>query len=86
MDTSESINNKILEERQIEKFSTFIESYEADVSRIRSRLRSSGNSTIQTGTDVPESISIFALTGEEGGGRGFSLLLTTALQTATMVR
>ena len=65
MEQSESINNKILEERQIEKFSTFIQSYEADVSKIRSRLRSSGNSKVQTGTDVPEHISVFSLTGKK---------------------
>lgn len=65
MDHSESINNKILEERQIEKFSTFIESYEADVNKIRSRLKTSGNPKIIAGTDLPESLSLFSLTGEE---------------------
>ena len=64
MDNSESINNKILEERQIEKFSTFIESYEADVSKIRSRLKTSGNPKIVAGTDVIEKLSLFTLTGQ----------------------
>ena len=67
MEQSEAINNKILEERQIEKFSTFIESYEADVSKIRSRLRTSGTSKLQAGTDVRESVSLLSLTDSDNG-------------------
>ena len=63
MDASESLSNKILEEKQIEKFSQFIEKYVENVSTIKNKLKGHESVPISTSTDVQESVSLFSLTG-----------------------
>ena len=63
MDASESLNNKILEEKQIEKFSQFIEKYGENVSALKKKLKGHESVPVTTATDVPESVSLFNLTG-----------------------
>ena len=63
MDASESLNNKILEEKQIEKFSQFIEKYGENVSALKKKLKGHESVPVSTATDVPESVSLFNLTG-----------------------
>lgn len=65
MDTSEGLSNKILEERQVEKFSQFVENYEVSVAATKRRLRGNDNNetTLRTSTTPIENVSIFALTG-----------------------
>ena len=66
MEASEALSEKILEERQIEKFSQFIEKYEVDVETLRSKLRPrkhAAAATAATTADVEESVSLVSLTG-----------------------
>ena len=68
MEASEALSEKILEERQIEKFSQFIEKYEVDVETLRSKLRPRKHAaaTAATTADVEESVSLVSLTGGLG--------------------
>ena len=65
METLEVLNNKILEERQVEKFSQFIERYEESVATAKRRLRGTDDTAnaVKTKTTPTENVSIFALTG-----------------------
>ena len=65
METLEGLNNKILEERQVEKFSQFIEKYDESVAIAKRRLRGKGDAAkpLKSATTPTENVSIFALTG-----------------------
>ena len=63
MDASESLSNKILEEKQVEKFSQFIEKYGENVNALKKKLKGRESVPVSTATDVPESVSLFNLTG-----------------------
>ena len=69
MEASEALSEKILEERQIEKFSQFIEKYEVDVETLRSKLRPRKHAAATaaakdaTTADEEESVSLVSLTG-----------------------
>ena len=64
MDASETLSNKILEEKQIEKFSQFIEKYGENVSAIKRKLKGIRTRPVSTQTDAAESVSLFNLTGQ----------------------
>ena len=87
MEASEALSEKILEERQIEKFSQFIEKYEVDVETLRSKLRPRKHAaaTAAATADVEERVSLVSLTGGLGAAPGshpscgiFHILFLTA--------
>ena len=65
MESSENLNNKILEERQVEKFSQFIESYEEAVGNLKKKLSSNKNQPLTASTNVAENVSFYSLTGKK---------------------
>ena len=65
MESSENLNNKILEERQVEKFSQFIESYEEAVGNLKKKLSSNKNQPLTACTNVAENVSFYSLTGKK---------------------
>ena len=77
MEASEALSEKILEERQIEKFSQFIEKYEVDVETLRSKLRPRKHAaaTAAATADVEERVSLASLTGGLGAAPGVTPLL-----------
>ena len=63
MEASEILNNKILEERQIEKFSTFIETYTSQVNILKRKLDIDDYQPLTPVTKVAENVSFYTLTG-----------------------
>ena len=63
MEASETLNNKILEERQIEKFSSFIETYTSQVNHLKRKLHTNQCQPLTPTTKVSENVSFYTLTG-----------------------
>ena len=63
MEATETLNNKILEERQIEKFSSFIETYTTQVNHLKGKLHSKECQPLTPTSKVAENVSFYTLTG-----------------------
>ena len=63
METSDNLNNKILEERQVEKFSHFVEKYEENVKQLTKKLKTNKTLVLSNKSENKESVSLYSLTG-----------------------
>ena len=63
MEASETLNNKILEERQIEKYSSFIETYTSQVNHLKRKLQTDECQPLAPTSKVAENVSFYTLTG-----------------------
>ena len=63
METSDNLNNKILEERQVEKFSHFVEKYEENVKQLTKKLKTNKKLVLSNKSENKENVSLYSLTG-----------------------
>ena len=84
MESSENLNNKILEERQVEKFSQFIESYEEAVGNLKKKLSSNKNQPLTASTNVSENVSFYSLTGKKQFLSGIDQMMDSLIKIVIM--
>ena len=84
MESSENLNNKILEERQVEKFSQFIESYEEAVGNLKKKLSSNKNQPLTASTNVAENVSFYSLTGKKQFLSGIDQMMDSLIKIVIM--